>query len=123
MASLRAQIVKKLSAIRETPVLVSESGRPPGEGNGNRLQYPCLENPVDTGAWWATVHAIAKSRTGLRNQHNPRERDSPGTRGTYASPTLAPGLTRVLQPLPGPVPPASRGRGMRDGGVGACGSR
>ena len=32
------------------------SGRSPGEGNGNRLQYSCLEDPTDRGAWWATVH-------------------------------------------------------------------
>ena len=41
------------------------SGRPPGEGNGNPLQYPCLENPVDRGAWWAVVHGVAKSRARL----------------------------------------------------------
>ena len=40
-------------------------GRSPGEGNGNPLQYSCLENPVDEGAWWATVHGVAKSRTRL----------------------------------------------------------
>ena len=34
----------------------------PGEGNGNPLQYSCLENPMDGGAWWATVHGVAKSR-------------------------------------------------------------
>ena len=34
-------------------------------GNGNPLQYPCLENPMDRGAWWATVHGVAKSRTRL----------------------------------------------------------
>ena len=39
------------------------SGRYPGEGNGNPLQYSCLENPMDGGAWWATVHGVAKSRT------------------------------------------------------------
>ena len=39
------------------------SGRSPGEGNGNPLQYSCLENPMDGGAWWATVHGVAKSRT------------------------------------------------------------
>ena len=39
------------------------SGRSPGEGNGNPLQYFCLANPTDTGAWWATAHAIAKSQT------------------------------------------------------------
>ena len=39
------------------------SGRSPGEGNGNPLQYSCLENPMDGGAWWATVHGIAESDT------------------------------------------------------------
>ena len=38
-------------------------GRSPGEGNGNPLQYSCLENPMDGGAWKATVHGVAKSRT------------------------------------------------------------
>ena len=42
-------------------------GRSPGEGNGNTLQYSCLENPMDRGAWWATVHGAAKSRTRLRD--------------------------------------------------------
>ena len=37
-------------------------GRSPGEGNGNSFQYSCLENLMDTGAWWATVHGIAKSQ-------------------------------------------------------------
>ena len=37
------------------------SGRSPGEGNGNLLQYSCLKNPMDRGAWWATVHGAAKS--------------------------------------------------------------
>ena len=36
-----------------------------GEGNGTRLQYSCLENPMDGGAWWAVVHGVAKSWTGL----------------------------------------------------------
>ena len=40
-------------------------GRSPGEGNGNPLQYCCLENPMEGGAWWATVHGVAKSRTRL----------------------------------------------------------
>ena len=40
-------------------------GRSLGEGNGNPLQYSCLENPMDGGAWWATVHGVAKSRTQL----------------------------------------------------------
>ena len=41
------------------------SGRSPGERNGDSLQYSCLENPMDGGAWWATVHGVAKSRTQL----------------------------------------------------------
>ena len=39
------------------------SGRSPGEGNGNPLQYSCLENPMDKGAWWATVHGVTKNWT------------------------------------------------------------
>ena len=42
-------------------------GRSPGGGHGNPLQYSCLENPMDGGAWWATVHGVAKSRTQLSN--------------------------------------------------------
>ena len=38
-------------------------GRSPAEGNDNPLQYSCLENPMDRGAWWATVHRVAKSQT------------------------------------------------------------
>ena len=38
-------------------------GRSPEEGNGNPLQYSCLENPVEGGAWWATVHGVAESDT------------------------------------------------------------
>ena len=41
------------------------SGRSSGEGNGNPLQYSCVENPMDGGAWWATIHRVAKSRTRL----------------------------------------------------------
>ena len=40
-------------------------GRSPGEGNGNPFQYSCLENPMDGGAWWATVNGVAKSWTQL----------------------------------------------------------
>ena len=41
--------------------LIPGSGKSPGQGNGNPLQYSCLENPMDRGAWWATVHGIAES--------------------------------------------------------------
>ena len=42
-------------------------GKSPGEGNGNPLQYSCLENSMDRGAWWATVHWVAKRWTQLRD--------------------------------------------------------
>ena len=45
--------------------LIPGSGRSPGRGNGTPLQYSCLENPMDRGAWWATVHRVEKSQTGL----------------------------------------------------------
>ena len=46
--------------------LIPESERSPGGGNGNPLQYLCLENPMDRGAWWPIVHSVAKSRTRLK---------------------------------------------------------
>ena len=49
-------------------------GRFPGGGHGNPLQYSCLENPMDRGAWWATVHRVAKSQTRLKrlSTHAPK---------------------------------------------------
>ena len=47
------------------PGSVSGLGKSPEEGNGNPLQYSCLENSMDRGAWWATVHGVAKSWTRL----------------------------------------------------------
>ena len=47
------------------PDSIPGSARSPGEGNGHPLQYSCLENPMDRGAWRATVHGVAKSRTRL----------------------------------------------------------
>ena len=46
---------------------ISGLGRSPGEWHGNPLQYSCQENPMDRGAWWATVHGVAKSWTQLSN--------------------------------------------------------
>ena len=43
--------------------LIPELGRSPGGGHDNPLQHSCLENPVDRGPWWATVHGVAKSPT------------------------------------------------------------
>ena len=53
--------------MRETWIQFLGAEDPPGEGNGNPLQYSCLENPMDRGAWLATVHGVAKSRTRLSN--------------------------------------------------------
>ena len=47
------------------PDLIPGSGRCPGEGKGNPLQYSGLENPMDGGAWWATIHRVTKSQTRL----------------------------------------------------------
>ena len=52
------------------PGSIPGSRRSPGEGNGNPLQYYCLENPMDRGAWQATVYGIAKSRTQLSDFTN-----------------------------------------------------
>ena len=50
--------------------LIHGLGRYPGEGNGNPLQYSCLENPMDKGTWWATVHGVTKSWTWLSEFHS-----------------------------------------------------
>ena len=60
-----AQTVKASACNGGELDLIPGSGRSPGEGNGNPLQYSCLENPMDGGAWWATVHGVAKSWTQL----------------------------------------------------------
>ena len=57
--------VKASASNAGDPGLIPGSGRSPGEGNGNPLQYSCLENPMDGGAWWATVHGVAKGQTWL----------------------------------------------------------
>ena len=50
--------------------LIPGLGGSPGEGNGNPLQYSCLGNPMDRGAWRATVHEVAMSQTGLSTKNN-----------------------------------------------------
>ena len=68
-ASQVALVVKNLPAnagdIRDAGSIPG-LGSSPGEGNGNPLQYSCQENPMDRGAWWATVHGVAKSLTQLK---------------------------------------------------------
>ena len=58
-----SQMVKNLPVMWKTLGLIPGSGRSPGEGNDNPLQYSGLENSMDPGAWCATVHGVAKSRT------------------------------------------------------------
>ena len=60
-------VVKNLSPTQATQDVgsIPGSGRSPGIGNGNPLQYYCLENPMDKAAWWATIHGTAKSQTQL----------------------------------------------------------
>ena len=63
-------MVKSPSAVQETQGdlgSIPGSGRSPGRGNGNPLQYSCLENPLDRGAWQAVVPRVAKSPTQLNN--------------------------------------------------------
>ena len=68
-ASQVTPVVTTLSAsaghIRDAG-LIPGSGRSPGGGDGNALQYFCLENPMDRGVWWATVHGVAQSQTWLK---------------------------------------------------------
>ena len=53
---------KESACNAEDPGLIPGSGRSPGERNGNPLQYSCLENPMNRGAWQAKVHGVAESR-------------------------------------------------------------
>ena len=62
-------MVKKTACDAGDPSLIPGSGRAPGEGSGNPLQYSCLENSKDRGAWWGTVYGVAKSQTQLSNKH------------------------------------------------------
>ena len=63
--SLVAQTVKASAYNAGDSGLIPGLGRSPGEGNGSPLQYSCLENPMDGGAWWAAVHGVTKSWTRL----------------------------------------------------------
>ena len=51
--------------------LIPGTGISPGGEHGNPLQYSCLENPMDRGAWWAVVHRVTKSQTGLKRPSTP----------------------------------------------------
>ena len=56
-------VIKTLLANAGDPGLIPGWGRSSGEGNGNPLHYFCLENSLDRGAWWATVHGVTKDTT------------------------------------------------------------
>ena len=60
-------MVKNMPIMQETQGSIPRSGRSPGEGNGYPLQYSCLDNSMDKGAWQATVHRVTKSWTQLRD--------------------------------------------------------
>ena len=64
--------------MQEMLVQSLELGRSPGGGNGNPVQYSCLGNSMDRGAWWATVHGVAKSWTGLSVHASIQEEPKPG---------------------------------------------
>ena len=62
---------KESACSAEDPGLIPGSRRSPGEGKGHPLQYSCLGNPMDRGAWWATVHGVARVRHGLATKPPP----------------------------------------------------
>ena len=72
-ATLVAQLVKFAYSARDLG-LIPKLEKSPREGNGNPLQYSCLENSMDRGAWWATVHGVAKSQT-LSDFHRVKRRN------------------------------------------------
>ena len=69
LSCLVAQMVKNLLANAGDPGLIPGLGRSPGEGNGYPLSYSCLENSMDRGARWATVHGVTNSQTRLSHFH------------------------------------------------------
>ena len=56
-------MIKESACNEGDPGWISGSGKSPGEGNGNPLQYSCQENPKDRGAWWAIIHGVSKTQT------------------------------------------------------------
>ena len=67
-------MVKNPPASARDAGLIPELGRSPGGGHGNPLWYSCWENPMDRGAWWATVHGVTKNRTQLSTRECTWER-------------------------------------------------
>ena len=71
--SLIAQLVKNLNCNAGDPDVIPGSGRSPGEENGSPLQCSCQENPVDRGAWQATVHGVARVRHDSVTKSSPNQ--------------------------------------------------
>ena len=69
MGFLHSSVGKESACSAEDPGSIPGLERSPGEGNGDPLQFSCLENPMDRGAWQVTGHGVAKSRTQLNGQH------------------------------------------------------
>ena len=82
-ASQVALVVKNPPANAGDLSLIPLSGRTPREGNGNPLQYSCLENPMDRGAWQATVLGVTKSWTWLSNSHTHTHKAGGGFSGSH----------------------------------------
>ena len=80
----------------EDPGSIPGWGRCPGGGNGNPLQFSCLENSMDRGTWWAIDHGVTKSWTWLSNQHFLREHIFQGRRGERMKLTEYQGKGRVI---------------------------
>ena len=78
MGFLGGSVVRNSLAKAEDAGLLPESGRSPGNGNGNPLQHSCLGNPVEKGAWWATVHGATKSQSWLSDWTPTMCHDMPG---------------------------------------------
>ena len=68
---LHSSVGKESAYNAGDPGLISGLGRSPGEGNGNPLQYSCLENSMDRGDWQATVHGVARARYDLATKPPP----------------------------------------------------
>ena len=70
---LGSSVIKNPPAKAEDAGLIPGSRRSPGEGNGNPLQYSCLGNPMDRGAWWAIVHGVTRLRHDLATQQQQKQ--------------------------------------------------
>ena len=90
---------------------IPESGRSPGGGHGHSLQYSCLENPMDRGAWWAIVHRVSKSRTQLKwlSTHTKNPPANAGDMGSIPGSGTIP-WRRAWQPTPVFLPGESYGQ-------------